>query len=86
MCGMHAISTLIGAAFPFLLSKTVTEIICVVLFLGFGVFMVYQALFDGEADVSLISVIMPCRRKNTKSKRSKRNSERPQDPLSKVIT
>jgi putative Ca2+/H+ antiporter (TMEM165/GDT1 family) len=50
---MHVISVLIGAAFPYLLSKTATEIICVVLFFGFGVFMVYQAIFDADDDVSL---------------------------------
>ena len=51
---MHVISVLIGAAFPYLLSKTATEIICVVLFFGFGVYMVYQAIFDADDDVILI--------------------------------
>lgn len=46
MMAMHVLSTLIGAAFPILLSKMVTEIICVVLFLGFGAYMIYQAIFE----------------------------------------
>jgi len=48
MVVMHVVSVLIGAAFPYLLSKTVTELICVVLFLGFGIFLVYQAIFDDD--------------------------------------
>jgi len=50
MVVMHVVSVLIGAAFPYLLSKTVTELICVVLFLGFGIFLVYQAIFDDDDD------------------------------------
>ena len=49
---MHTVSVLIGAAFPYLLSRNVTEIICVVLFLGFGIFMIYQAMFENDEDVS----------------------------------
>jgi putative Ca2+/H+ antiporter (TMEM165/GDT1 family) len=45
---MHTLSVLIGTAFPLLLSKTATEIICVVLFLGFGLYMIYKALFEDE--------------------------------------
>jgi putative Ca2+/H+ antiporter (TMEM165/GDT1 family) len=41
MLGMHTLSTFIGAIFPLLLSKTMTEILCVILFLGFGIYMIY---------------------------------------------
>lgn len=52
LCAMHILSVLIGTAFPLLLSKTVTEIICIVLFLGFGLYMIYNALFDDDDDVN----------------------------------
>jgi putative Ca2+/H+ antiporter (TMEM165/GDT1 family) len=48
---MHVLSVLIGSAFPLLLSRLTTEIVCVVLFLGFGLYMVYQSLFEEEAHV-----------------------------------
>lgn len=43
MTAMHTISTLIGASFPYLLSASVTSIITVILFFGFGLHMIYKA-------------------------------------------
>jgi len=76
MFSMHTLSTLIGAAFPYVLSKTLTEIICVVLFLGFGAFMVYEGLFSDGDDVNFT-----CKDNNVnyrvkmREKRLKKNSE-----------
>lgn len=50
MSGMHILSVLIGAAFPLLLSKSVTEIICVVLFFLFGAVMIYQGVNNEEGE------------------------------------
>ena len=51
MSAMHIVSTLIGAAFPLLLSRLVTEILCVVMFFGYGFYMVYDALCTSDHHV-----------------------------------
>jgi putative Ca2+/H+ antiporter (TMEM165/GDT1 family) len=48
---MHIVSTLIGATFPFILSHIVIELICIIMFLGYGFYMVWEALFEDEANV-----------------------------------
>lgn len=48
---MHILSTMIGATFPYLLSHTMTELICIVLFLGFGFYLIYDSIFEEEHNV-----------------------------------
>lgn len=48
---MHCVSTLIGAAFPLLLSRTVTEILCILMFFGYGFYMVYDAICSKDHNV-----------------------------------
>jgi len=45
---MHCLSVLIGAAFPYLLSHTMTEALCVVMFLGYGLYMIYDTVVQGD--------------------------------------
>ena len=59
---MHIISTLIGAAFPYLLSRTVTEILCIVMFAGYGFYMIYDSVCTAEHHVS-------CKKLKIKGKR-----------------
>ena len=42
------IAGLIGAIFPFLLSKIITEIICILMFFGYGFYMIYDSLCHDE--------------------------------------
>jgi putative Mn2+ efflux pump MntP len=51
MSMMNIISTLIGATFPFLFSHFMTELLCIVMFFGYGFYMVWDALFTEETNV-----------------------------------
>ena len=53
---MHILSVMIGATFPYLLSHTMTELICVIMFLGYGLYMIYDSLFEDVASVTYIFV------------------------------
>ena len=55
---MHCVSTLIGAAFPLLLSRTVTEILCILMFFGYGFYMVYDAICSKDHNVRLPKIII----------------------------
>ena len=50
MIAMHTISTILGAAFPMVLSAGITAIICVVLFYAFGIHMLYEGLKGGRKE------------------------------------
>ena len=57
MSFMHVISCSLGAIFPMLFSSSVLSIICVILFLGYGFYMIFSALkSDDSGDVRLIHV------------------------------
>lgn len=50
-CIMLIISVTIGASFPYLVSEFISELICVILFFGFGLYLVYEALFEPDKSV-----------------------------------
>lgn len=51
MTAMHVLSTLIGSVFPLLLSKFITEILIVILFVGYGVYTTYDAIKGEDEDL-----------------------------------
>jgi putative Mn2+ efflux pump MntP len=53
---MNVISTLIGATFPYLLTHFMTELLCIVMFFGYGFYMVWDALFSEEANVKIFFI------------------------------
>jgi putative Mn2+ efflux pump MntP len=50
MTGMQVISVCIGMLFPVLLTPFVTHIVSVVLFFGFGIYMLYSSYFGGSGN------------------------------------
>jgi putative Mn2+ efflux pump MntP len=55
---MNVISTLIGATFPYLLSHFMTELLCITMFLGYGFYMVWDALFSEETNVRILTSLI----------------------------
>ena len=46
---MNAVSVLIGAVFPLLMPRIAIQYLCIVLFLGFGLKLIYNCIFYTEA-------------------------------------